>query len=613
MRNERPAPNAPSVNASSLALVVALAAVASIAALPGASPAAAETLLVRTIDPVTGEPIAGAFVMVGSAPDVPFAGNSGLTDASGTITFDDPALVTPATVTAATADRAYVTTYASPADSVVFGLPLRQVDDGVPPPVARVTGTAPGIPVSNNNGYVELGFVLPAVDVEVLLGTGQLPFGVPIETVDLPLVGPTEVPGIVVIPNQTELFFFSFGKPVYQIDLRDGATESLFCPAGRIALEDLASLGGEDIFAILNQIQISKFGIERDRVISNGAVIDIGVDLQASTSVTMQYVGVPAGDDIQLVSGAALPVAGGSGERYVVFDGAGQPVGQGTQLSAAAVVPSGDIADATSTAIALHADPTGSLGYTSAIIDRSGWTPPATLVADSFFRVPDVVQDGRVATYTDPESPGVSPLPTWVNAVYALEGDSGDPTIPSGIHWRVIVPAAELGYTLPELPASAPPALPNPQATPGDDRLELTLTATNSTAGAQEVLVRALGDATHFVFRTIEIEYSTTGLADAGTTAPQGRALGLAFPDPLPARGAAVSLPVVVGNGGESAVDVYGADGRLVRRLTVAGAPGATVVLLWDGRDARGQAVPAGTYFARVQGTRSVEKLVVVH
>ncbi|MGD8395999.1 MAG: FlgD immunoglobulin-like domain containing protein [Candidatus Eiseniibacteriota bacterium] len=608
MPNALPAPNASSTHLVTALLVITVAAV-----LCAASPAAAETLRVRTVDPLTGEPIANAFVMVGSAPGVPFAGNSGLTDASGAITFDDPALVTPATVSAGTADRAYVTTTASPADSVVFGLPLRLVEEGVPPPVARVTGTAPGIPVANNDGNVELGFVLPAVDVEALLGTGQLPFGVPIEIVNLPLLGDVEVPGIAVIPDQVELLFFSFGKPVYQIDLRDGATESLFCPAGRIALADLAALGGDDIFDVLNQIDISKFGIERDRVITNGAVIDIGVDLPANTSVTVQFVGVPPADDIQLLSGAVLPVAGGSGERYVLFDGSGQPVGQGTQLAAASVVPSGDIADATNAFIAIHADSSSALAYSSAIIDRSGWVPPANRVADSFFRVPDVVEEGRVVTHTDPENPGVSPVPTWVNAVYALEGDSGDPAVVSGIHWRVVAPAGDLGFTLPELPPSAPPALPDPQATPGDDRLALTLTASDNSAGPQEVLVRALGDATHVVYRTIEVEPSTTPIADAVAPVSPTHVLGLAFPDPSPERGAAVTLPVLVGASGRSAIDIYDAGGRLVRRLVAAGAPGATVMLRWDGRDARGRAVPAGTYFARAAGTQAVEKLVVVH
>jgi hypothetical protein len=582
--------------------------------------AAAETFVVRTVDPATGAPLAGALVMIGPAPGNPFAGNHGVTGADGTILFDDPALVTPTIVTAGTADRSYVTITASPADSLTMRLPLRVIDTGVPPPVARVTGTAPGIDTVSNDGNFDLGFVLPALDVEVLLGTGQLPFGMPIEPVSFPVIGTVEMPGIVVMPSQVEFLFFTFEKPTYSIDLTDGTTQSLYCPAGRIAIDDLLSIG-EDLFDFLNALDIREFGIERDVPISNGAVIDIGVDMQANAPISMQFAGVPAGDEIRLFSGAGIPGPGGAGERYVLFDGATQLVNAGTLLTAKAVVPGGDLADATSAAIAMHADTSSADAYTSAIIERGTFVPPANLTADSFFLVPEVIQNESTVSFTDPENPGVSPAGTWSTSVFTLVPVGGDPTVVTGMHWQVVAPVSDLGYTLPILPAGAPPGLPDPASTPGDDKLELTLTATNNSAAAGEILESMLGDATHFVMRVIDVDPPTTGIEPAAVPGIAPRVLGHAYPDPVrvgggrvgATGGAAVELPIMPPESGSLTLEIFAADGRLVRTLEIDGVAGVETRVRWDGRDARGRTVPAGAYFARLRGVPgAVEKMVVV-
>jgi flagellar basal-body rod modification protein FlgD len=44
------------------------------------------------------------------------------------------------------------------------------------------------------------------------------------------------------------------------------------------------------------------------------------------------------------------------------------------------------------------------------------------------------------------------------------------------------------------------------------------------------------------------------------------------------------------------------AAGRAVRRLETAHLPAGSHALAWDGRDDRGRALPAGSYYVRVRG-----------
>ena len=64
---------------------------------------------------------------------------------------------------------------------------------------------------------------------------------------------------------------------------------------------------------------------------------------------------------------------------------------------------------------------------------------------------------------------------------------------------------------------------------------------------------------------------------------------------------------------GPLALAVYGADGRLVRALRSGPAAAGILRLDFDGRDARGRALPAGVYFLRAEGRAwsRVTKVVV--
>ena len=580
----------------------------------GPRAAAADALLVRTLDPATGLPVAGAFVLVGPQEGVPFPGNTGLTAANGTVLFSHPALAGPQLVTAGTGDRAYVSITEAPLAEVTLYLPLRAVPDTLPAPVARVTGRGLGIATQSNDSRFDMGFVLPALDASalvgsLLLGGGALPFAVPPDTANFPTpIGPTPVPGIMTMPAQTEFVFITFQKPVYKIDLPDQTTQSLFCLSGRIAITDILQISGSDIFTALNAFTMREVGIERDLSISNGAVVDVDVDLNLSNNLTLTFGNVPPASKISAASTARILVPGG--ERYVLYDGKSGLIDQTSTLTLSSMNPAGDLADAVNAVVATHGDNATSPEFLSGIVKRDGFTVPANIAMASFMLYPQVTQNGETFTFTDATNPGVSPSPTWAQGSFSLSAVPGGSGVATTTHWIVYAPAPDLGFTLPALPAGAPAALPDTAATPEADRLRLSLAVNNQTGDAQTVLENPFGDATHFATRTIDVQPATTAIAGgpaaASATAPR---LGRAYPDPFNPR---VHLPVTATRDAPVSVVIYSTGGRAVRRLTAAASAGETTILVWDGRDERGQPLASGVYIARLAEVAGAEEKLVL-
>jgi len=103
--------------------------------------------------------------------------------------------------------------------------------------------------------------------------------------------------------------------------------------------------------------------------------------------------------------------------------------------------------------------------------------------------------------------------------------------------------------------------------------------------------------------------------ASAGLAGPPAPLLPPALalsagPDPFRA---ATVLRLVVGTGARAGVrtrlDLYGADGRALCTLVDAALPAGSHAFSWNGRDARGQELPAGVYFARA--ARGAEQVAV--
>jgi hypothetical protein len=100
---------------------------------------------------------------------------------------------------------------------------------------------------------------------------------------------------------------------------------------------------------------------------------------------------------------------------------------------------------------------------------------------------------------------------------------------------------------------------------------------------------------TLFVFFNL----APSGSPEVSAPRPRSTAAILARPNPVPP-GASTTLELT-GFEGRVALDVFGVDGRRVRRL-FAGDAARNAVFVWDGRDDSGRKLPAGTFFVRAAG-----------
>jgi hypothetical protein len=87
--------------------------------------------------------------------------------------------------------------------------------------------------------------------------------------------------------------------------------------------------------------------------------------------------------------------------------------------------------------------------------------------------------------------------------------------------------------------------------------------------------------------------------AEQATSAPvvSSPAQVKALPNPFRAS-TAISFPV--DRASTALVEVFGSDGRLVRRLSGVATPAGTMHAEWDGRDSTGRVVASGVYLIRV-------------
>lgn len=113
---------------------------------------------------------------------------------------------------------------------------------------------------------------------------------------------------------------------------------------------------------------------------------------------------------------------------------------------------------------------------------------------------------------------------------------------------------------------------------------------------------------------------SSLKIAEGSIAVPSAPVFGRPYPNPYrPADGVLATLPFKISTGapaGGIEMSIFNASGRLVRRVILpAPVAGGFGIAAWDGRNARGQKVPAGVYFwlLRGQGIDDSHQLIVVH
>jgi hypothetical protein len=103
---------------------------------------------------------------------------------------------------------------------------------------------------------------------------------------------------------------------------------------------------------------------------------------------------------------------------------------------------------------------------------------------------------------------------------------------------------------------------------------------------------------------------ATTGTGEVASAPPSAALIAEAAPNPFTSR---TEIAYVLPHAGHAELAIYDVTGRMVAPLVRGLQPAGRGVVGWDGRDARGAALPAGVYFARLEaaGHQGAKKIVI--
>jgi|GEM_PF-3505536 len=553
--------------------------------------AAADTVAVNVHNGLTGDPIEGAFVMVGPSADIPFANNWLWTDAAGGVLFDNPAISGPQTVTAASEGFAHSTIFDAVLTEITVSLYPTIVDSSMAGRKTRVEGTVSNISNSNNDGFLDIALVLPAVSTSDAVMGDLIPFSFGNEIVNFPVVGDVELPENSYLPSQTEFFIMTFSKSPWRIDLPGLRTHTFTSIAGRISTDDL--ING----ASLEDFVIREVGVERDIYVGGPMNVTINSDLNLSAGLTANLSGVPAGSDLILTSGAQIPSSGH--DLLVTYDLKQTNIDLASSVQMVSRTPSGDMSDATNVVVARYNDSSASLSYEAGIIDRSGFTLPYVANFDNWQGIPEIEMVGSSFSWSDPSIPGVSPPPTWTRSNIGLRPVvAGDTSVPVTREWHLYARAGAGGFDLPILPPEAPGAaggLTNPVETAENDQLYWQFWAANPPDDPEDVANGFIEGGTHWSWRWIPIEYNSASVDDDPRPQVSDFDLTLAaYPNPGRQM---IDLSWQSALAGSGRLEIISPEGRVLRSEIISLGAGSA---RWHGEDANGASVPSGIYWARI-------------
>lgn len=467
----------------------------------------AGTVAVRVLDGRDGAPLTGAYVQVGEAPGTPFAGNFGLTGADGRIVFSHPSLSPLETVTAAAGGFARQSLIDAVTDSITLRLSREIPSSGVYGPSAEIAGTVTNIGVTNNDGNFDLSFVYPAVRLTDLLRERNLPIDVPADTVNFPVVGPTVLPGNVVMPSQTEFLFFTFSKPNYHFFIRDNAIYDFVALAGRLPIDALSAPPEE----ILNLLTTREVGVDRQIAVNGNRALTLNSDLNLTQNLTVNVPEAPNGTTLQVASVADLPSP--QGLRTLFFDSKGGLADTQDSFLLSGRNPTGDLSDALPYIAGTYADSSNADLFSAGRVDRASLTLPATRTLGDFFLLPDLTQAGASYQWSDVARPGITPDPTWSIGAFRLEpATAADSTVVTRALWEVWAAADAGALVLPTLDPSAPGGLPDVGQSPENDQIVWDHLLADPTGAIQQVLDASLTTATRFSRRKIGVTPVTTSV-----------------------------------------------------------------------------------------------------
>ncbi|MFW5878251.1 MAG: hypothetical protein ACOCVR_00395, partial [Myxococcota bacterium] len=432
-------------------------------------------LRVRAIDE-EGNPIEGAFVMVGSTEDVSafhssfelyLSGASGdspnaaVTDPDGYATFLDLgfAMTSAELITAGAENRAYVSLVSVGSSDVVLELPITS------PPMdeVEITGDVSGSGYPGGNNELGMGMVVPILDLDFML---SFELGNLFENdVDVVINGdPMVAPGNIHMPEQCVFSILGMCaarvdsgidpwtlRPYQSLDPFD-----IFVLHATIPGSDLTNLPAEvtmvDLVKLLRFENVTMVeGIARD-VGSAGHGLALTHALSATMPVSIT--GAPLGD-LYLMSISDLEGSDGLGRLMI----------QGMALESAVTdfsttltthLDDGIFAGKRDLAMGLSLEGAG--GF-SLEIDRTTTGTSAARSFDSMFGHPSTTVTGRSFAWSGVVREGVSPSSyAFSRSTLRRDRPRGDWKTHSEPFWIVYAPGSVTSFDLPTLPSWAPRA-----------------------------------------------------------------------------------------------------------------------------------------------------------
>lgn len=566
--------------------------------------AIAGSLTVHVIRDGTFDPVPGAFVMAGTAPGRPFAGNYGFADGAGAITFTDPDLVGPIDVTAGMAGYRYFTLIGVNANDLV--LALRPIAAGGTE--YQVGDYVSGIDVDNGSfhfgdGNVDMALVLPALRISSLLDFDLVSLMGPPELMYI-LDQPFEIPSNIFVPQQWETFI-EIIKDHYYLYLESGA-HTLAALSGRVPLDVLMS--GGDLNAILAAMSWREIDIRDVTVTGDTNDADLIVDPDLANTVTMNLGNVPAGSSTLCLSVGDLENLNGLGRlvtlglRSLACPSGGGPCGGVVPLTTTAAT--GEFAGMGYLAAAMVdlTDTDDAL----VLLDRTAHAQTYTTDMSSFFQLLEPTYDNGTFAWNDAANPGTGSPPVHLQMARIASLEAAD------IYWELMIGGGDLDFGLPALPPEAPPA---PLAG-GTYRWEQASLGLGFALPSFDYNAFAFADImahlSHLAVDGLDVTllYDPQAVGAGHDLATGAIRLGAGMPNPF--RGA-TRLRFALAQPGPVDLAIYGIDGRRIVTLLEGERGRGAQDVVWQGCDAAGRELPSGAYWARLHaGGESRTRMVIL-
>ncbi|MCU0610627.1 MAG: hypothetical protein MUE60_02425 [Candidatus Eisenbacteria bacterium] len=460
-----------------------------------AASALADQLTVTVLDRRTNAPLGGTYTQIGPGPGIPFAGNWGLTDGTGQLTLQDPALSPGLPVTVAPVGYARLTVLDCPVGALTIWCDPAAREEW--PDTAMISGVVRGLPIVNTDSYLDVGIVMGAIAPEQVLSGGigmlvssfmdTMHIGFPVNT-DVP------IPENIDIPSQTALFIVNFFKEPYTQRFPTGDTVDMICLGYRVDVNDLVA--GEP-----QQVVATKATASRNYLVPGDAVVNHTCSVNFVHGVQVTVSGLPGGSKGYVASLGEL-TASPRKDRYVPLHGVQCRAEVDTTVSISYLPATGVFADLAAYSGVAYTDTSAQPTWGGGAFDWTALSPGATRTFDAFYLPPELARVGDEFSFGGYQPAG-TPHADWATSSFMLD-DRSDADHDS-LLWEVMGPASLAAFELPQLGGAAPgwTTLPDPSYTPANDALVWSCAVVAApTVGLQEFLESPLRDGEFFAFRS---------------------------------------------------------------------------------------------------------------